>query len=235
MIKTMAVTMVGSVRCLSWWGLDTLTPEKGERLISDWVSSVFASGNATLRAEGADKLNRDAAYLYMSNHTSLLDIPAVLGAVPGRLRMISKAEVQRIPVFGPALTKMQFIFIERGRSQQAIAQLEKAKDLLAKGISVWIAPEGTRTRDGRVGDFKKGGFHLALQLGVPIVPTWIEGASEILPPDTFRAAYDGEVVVRFGEPIDTAGRESDLMGLLEDVREAMLALSGRPRDEVSAS
>ncbi len=233
MFATIGRSLYGALRALLWSVTGRLDEARGEALIQWWVERIFASGDAVLRAEGDDGLAPDASYLYMSNHTSLLDIPALLGTVPGRLRMVAKREVSLLPLFGPALRKMDFVFIDRADSRRAIRQLDHAKELLARGVSVWIAPEGTRTRTGKLGPFKKGGFHLAQQLGVPIVPVWIEGASDILAPDSFDVAWGGTVTVRFGRPIACAQLvPEDIPALVEQVRERILELSGRPREQV---
>ena len=85
-----------------------------------------------------------------------------------------------------------------------------------------------RARDGKLAPFKKGGFHVALDLGVPIIPAWIDGADRVLPPDQFRVVYDGTTTVTFGPPIATVGKDVDT--LMTEVRAAILALSGRADD-----
>src|SRR5688572_33148613 len=109
----------------------------------------------------------------------------MMAAVPGSVRMVMKEELTRVPLWGPALVASGFIPIDRKNRDKAIAQLEKAKHILQQGVNVWISPEGTRSRDGSLHAFKKGGFHVARDLGVPIVPAWIEGAQQISKPDQF--------------------------------------------------
>src|SRR5262249_53769020 len=118
-----------------------------------------------------------------------------------------------------------FVPVQRGAKEKAIEQLSKAEGLLSKGVHIWISPEGTRSRDGGLQPFKKGGFHLARSFGSPIVPAWIEGAATIVPPDKLTAAYDGTVTVRFGKSIETTGADIDALAI--EVRQAMLALAGR--------
>lgn len=231
--KTAGWTLLGSVQAIAESAFGTLSPERGQKIIRVWVHRVFRSGKATFHAEGLEHIDAEKPYVVMSNHASLLDIPALLGAWPGRLRMVSKTEIGKIPIFGEAMKRMEFVFIDRGNPARAIQQLEDAKALLQEGVSVWIAPEGTRSRTGKLGPFKKGGFYLATQLGVPIVPTWVDGTSDIISPDTFNVRYSGHVTVRFGKPIPTEGLgKADVPKLMRDVREAMLALSGRPREEI---
>src|SRR5690606_30789925 len=129
----------------------------------------------------------------MSNHRSYYDIPTVFRAVPGRVRMVAKKELFRVPIFGPAMLASGFVKVDRERRESAIASLRESQRLLESGTRVWIAPEGTRSRDGRLGPFKSGGFHLALSAGVPILPMALEGTEKILPHDGVRVRKGAHV------------------------------------------
>lgn len=232
--RTMQYTLDISSRFLLRLLVGKATREAADRLIDGYWRRIFRSGNAALHVTGRHHFTPGQPFIIMSNHGSLLDIPALMGAIPGSMRMVMKEELSRVPVWGQALVASGFVAIDRKNREKAIGQLEKAKKMLGKGISIWISPEGTRSRNGLLAPFKKGGFHLATQLGMPIIPAWIEGASDIVPPDQFRVIYDGTCTVRFGAPIDTAhvGREQ-LPELMAEVRRAILGLSGRA-EEVDA-
>lgn len=223
--KAIGYTLDISMRFLARAAVGQATHDFQRQLIDSYWRRIFEAGNARLRVSGREHLDPDTAYVVMSNHSSLLDIPALFGAFPGLLRMVTKEELTKIPIWGHALKKAGFIPINRKDRERAIAQLEIAKRNLQGGVSVWVAPEGTRSRTGELGPFKKGGFHVALGLGAPIVPTWIEGARDVLEPDGFVVHYGGDVHVCFGRPIDTAGEgPEDIEALMEEVRAAMLAL-----------
>jgi 1-acyl-sn-glycerol-3-phosphate acyltransferase len=228
--KTALYTLDISARFLAAAALGRGSIAVADRLLDGYWRRIFQSGNARLIVEGREHFDGRTAVV-MSNHGSLLDIPALMGAVPGSLRMVLKQELTRVPVWGPALVKSGFVPVERGTKERAIAQLAEAERMLAQGVHVWISPEGTRSRNGQLGPFKKGGFHLARSLGAPIVPAWIEGTRVIVPPDRLDASYDGTVFVRFGEPIETKGAEVDT--LVTRVREAMLALAEGAREETA--
>jgi 1-acyl-sn-glycerol-3-phosphate acyltransferase len=224
--RSILYTLDISVRFLGAAALGRGSVATGDRLIAGYWPRVLRAGNARLAVVGRENFPAGQACVVMSNHSSLLDIPALMGAIPGSVRMVTKEELTRVPIWGRALVASGFIAIDRKDRQKAIAQLEKAKDVLRQGVHVWIAPEGTRSRSGGLGPFKKGGFHLARDLGVPIVPAWIAGAHDIIPPDQFVVGYDGEIEVRFGPPIATAGLGDDeLEELREQVRLAIVALS----------
>jgi 1-acyl-sn-glycerol-3-phosphate acyltransferase len=230
-LKTALYTLDISARFLAAAAVGRGSVAVADRLLDGYWRRIFQSGNCRLIVEGREHFDGRASVV-MSNHTSLLDIPALMGAVPGSLRMVLKQELTHVPIWGPALVESGFVPVQRGAKEKAIEQLSKAEGLLAKGVHIWISPEGTRSRHGELQPFKKGGFHLARSLGAPIVPAWIEGAAIIVPPDQFTAAYDGTVTVRFGKPIETAG--ADIDALMTEVRRAMVGLSGRAGEGASA-
>lgn len=143
-------------------------------------------------------------YIVMCNHTSLYDIPLSVIALGGSLRMIAKKELSRIPIFGLALKKNDFFFIDRKNRERAIQDLKKASETMKSGIILWIAPEGTRSKDGQLLPFKKGGFVMAIESQALIIPLGIRGALNILPHKTFKINCDQAVELHIGKPIDSA-------------------------------
>lgn len=225
---TMAYTMNISVRFLSASVIGRGSVARGDALLSWWAEKIFRAGNAGLSVYGREHFVAGQPYVVMSNHRSLLDIPALFLAVPGSMRMVLKEELTRVPIWGRALVASGFVPVSRKDHSRAVAQLDQAKKRLSSGVCVWIAPEGTRSRDGELGAFKKGGFHLARQLGLPIMPAWITGTESIIPPDSFVVSYDGNATVRFGAPIPTEGRSKEQVSQLADeVRASLLALRAR--------
>lgn len=233
--KTMGYTLDISSRFLAQSIVGKGSVAAADTLIDGYWRRIFQSGNVSLRASGRHHFVRGQPYVVMSNHGSLLDIPSMMGAVPGSLRMVTKEELTKVPVWGQALIASGFVPVDRKNRDKAIAQLEKAKEMLSKGVNIWISPEGTRARDGMLAPFKKGGFHVAMGLNVPIIPAWIDGAQDVIPPDQFVCRYDGTVTVRFGAPVATMGHSKDNMeALMAQVRSAILELSGRG-DQVDAT
>ncbi len=206
-IKTMFVTLYYSLRVLFDSLLGRIKREKVDRYIKAWASKVLRYSDVSCKVVGLDKLDfkPGKAYILMSNHTSLFDIPVIINSFPKTLRMISKKELLRVPIWGPSLEKSEFIFIDRKNKEQAIKDLERAKDKLNDGVFIWMAPEGTRTRTGKMKDkLKKGGFILALQTNAEIIPIGLRGVFNVLPPDTLTMTKGLEVEVHFGQAIDTA-------------------------------
>ena len=174
-----------------------------------------------LRVRGAERVPPDRAYVYMSNHQSHLDIPMLYASLPSpTIRMLAKKELFRIPVWGQGLRAAEFIEVDRGNHERAVKSIEHAARLVRDGVSIYLAPEGTRSRDGRIGKLKKGGFHLALGTGAPVVPVAIRGTIDILPRGGRVMQRGRRVDVTIGTPIAVAGR--DLDGLIAEVRDFLV-------------
>jgi len=171
-----------------------------------------------LVASGAEHVPPGRAYVYMSNHQSHLDIPVLYATLPSpTIRMLAKQELFRIPLWGRGLAAAEFIEVDRSNHTRAVRSIERAAELIRDGVSIWIAPEGTRSRDGRIGKLKKGGFHLAHDTHTPIVPVAIRGTIEILPRGG-KAMHTGKrVEVTIGAPIEPGSRDlPDLMAEIEE-------------------
>jgi 1-acyl-sn-glycerol-3-phosphate acyltransferase len=146
----------------------------------------------------------------MSNHQSHLDIPILYATLPSpTIRMLGKKELFQIPIWGAALRAAEFVEVDRANHARAMRSIERAAELIRDGVSIWIAPEGTRSRDGRVGPLKKGGFHLACDTHTPIVPVAIRGTIDVLPRGTRAMRTGHRVDVMLGAPLAVDGRSID--------------------------
>jgi 1-acyl-sn-glycerol-3-phosphate acyltransferase len=173
-----------------------------------------------LSVSGAERVP-PRAVVYMSNHTSHLDIPILYATLPSpTIRMLGKVELFRIPLWGRALRAAEFIPVDRSNHTRAVQSLDYAAQLVRDGVSIFIAPEGTRSVSGRIGRLKKGGFHLAIGTGAPIVPVALRGVMKILPRGGSVMRTGQPVSVTIGEPIDVAGR--DMMSLMSQVSDFLV-------------
>jgi 1-acyl-sn-glycerol-3-phosphate acyltransferase len=166
-----------------------------------------------LHASGGESLEPDSAYVYMSNHQSHLDIPILYATLPSRtIRMLGKKELFEIPLWGRGLKAAEFIPVDRSNHARAVQSIEEAMRLIRDGVSIYLAPEGTRSVTGKIGKLKKGGFHMAKDTGTPIVPVAIQGTIDILPRGGRVMQTGKRVEVTIGDPISVEGRElEDLM------------------------
>jgi 1-acyl-sn-glycerol-3-phosphate acyltransferase len=141
----------------------------------------------------------------VANHQSWFDVFALAGFLPGRGTFVAKEELERIPIFGGAWKACGHISIDRSDRKKAIESLDRAGERIrSEKRAVILFPEGTRSADGQLQEFKKGAFIVALKTGVPIVPIGISGSRHVMPKGSF-LARPGEIRVRIGEPIPMEG------------------------------
>src|SRR5262249_5121630 len=143
-------------------------------------------------------------FVLMSNHRSLYDVPLLIESFPRTLRMVTKTELFKVPIWGPAMREAGFIELDRNNRHRAREGIQLAKARLAQGINVWIAPEGTRSRSNQLGAFKSGGFRLAIDAGLRILPVAIRGTERVLPADGVRVNRGATVELEFSHPVDPA-------------------------------
>lgn len=194
-----------------------IDPEQADERLLAFGQRVVERADMRLEVVGREGVSADRSYVFMSNHQSHIDIPVLYATVPvRRLRMVAKKELFDVPVFGRAMRVAGFVEIDRQNREQAVDSLRRAGEQIAAGTSVWIAPEGSRSRDGYVGPLKKGGFHLARETGTPIVPVAISGTYRVLPPRAKGMRRGVQVRVVYGAPIEVEGRE--IPELMSEVR-----------------
>jgi len=207
-VKTLAI----SVPTVADAYTGRLTRERCDDRLRWWSSGVLESAGVEVVTHGREHVP-DRPLVFMSNHGSHLDVPVLFVTCPGSLRMVAKAELFRVPIWGRAMKEAGFVSVDRsGDRDKARAAMTEAAAIIRSGTSVWIAPEGTRSRDGRIGKLKRGGFRLAIETQTPIVPVFIRGAREILPPGSrFFGSRGGRVEVSFGPLIEVRDRPKETL------------------------
>lgn len=195
--------------------------EAFHRIAQRWARSILRVSGVEVRVVGQGHLASGRSFILMPNHQSHFDIPVLLGCLDTQFRWLAKAELFKIPVFGRAMRGCGYISIDRANRQAAFASIRQAADAIRGRASVLIFPEGTRSPDGRLLPFKKGGFVLAVDSGVPILPIGIYGTGRILPKK--RLLLDpGPVVLWIGAPIETTGYERETKdALMAEVRQKL--------------
>jgi 1-acyl-sn-glycerol-3-phosphate acyltransferase len=184
----------------------------------------WASG-ARVTSRGLENLDPSRSYVFMSNHESNADIIALAYALHDfQLRWVAKKELLHVPVFGAALRALGSVVIDRTNREAAIEVYREARARMESGVSVMVFPEGTRGPGDALLPFKKGGFVLALETGMPIVPIAVRGTSAVMPRNGWTIDAR-DVEVRIGRPIETTGRTlDDRNRLIEEVRDAIETL-----------
>ncbi|MGD9082103.1 MAG: lysophospholipid acyltransferase family protein [Desulfobacterales bacterium] len=175
------------------------TPHKVARI---WAKCILAASNIKVTVKGLANLNPTGSYIYMPNHVSNFDIPVLQAYLPVQFRWLAKAELFKIPIFGYAMKRAGYISINRFDRKSAIQSLNKASETIRNGTSVIIFPEGTRSHNQNIQSFKKGGFVLAVDSGVPIIPVIIHGTWTIMQKKHV-LVRPGNVILEIKKPINT--------------------------------
>lgn len=198
--------------------------------IQIWTKQMLRLWGIKYRVYNPKKVKPKAgqATIMMCNHSSLFDIPLSFCAFPDTsLRMLAKKELGNLPFMGQGMKAADFPLVDRKNRQQAVKDLKAIHHLLETGIVMWIAPEGTRSPDGKLGAFKKGGFITAIETGAQIIPVGIRGAENIIPARTYRFYPNQTAEIHIGEPVDASAFTLDNKDeLIQKVRNQMLTLVG---------
>lgn len=198
-----------------------------DRRLAEWSRNALRLAEVELEVEGLEHAVRSPSHLLMSNHQSAYDIFTLFVAFPHSMRMIAKKAMFSLPIMAGGMRAAGFIELDRSNRERAFAALERAKAVMASGIHVWIAPEGTRSDDGALLPFKKGGFVMAQQTGAPILPVTIDGSRHVLPAKDYKVRLGQRVKITFHEPVDPEpfgpeGRDA-LMAEVKDRIESALS------------
>lgn len=188
------------------------------RLCRLWAWLVLKTNRVRVEIQGLEKIDQNTSYIFMSNHASNLDPPAIAFTLKHTLRFVAKKSLARVPLFGIAIRMAKMIVIDRDDAQGSREAINRAVRDLTGGISAFFFAEGTRSLDGRLRKFKKGGVMLALKTGLHIVPITVAGSFSLMPKHHMRVR-SGVVKVIIGDPIDPSPyTEADRDILLERVR-----------------
>ena len=182
-----------------------------------------------VEVSGLKNIPKKKAVIFASNHQSLADIPLLLVSLPGKYHFVAKKELFRIPLVGWYIGWAGHIRIDRSDSISAIKTLDKVIASLEAGESIVIFPEGTRSRTGKLGEFKRGSLLIAFKTGVPVIPVAISGSFDFMPKWTF-LINPAKVKIQVGEPISFAKKDKptreEQITASNKVREAILSMQG---------
>lgn len=210
-----------------YYGIKSMFADKSKheaafhKVAKQWGDKILKIANVHLEVIGKENLDEQGNYVFTANHASMFDIPISMLAIDNPFRIIYKQELERIFIFGSVMKKSPYIPIIRENSKNAMAGVQQAIEAVKNGTSVLIYPEGTRSEDGNLGEFKRGGFMLASRSGKPIVPVTIVNSVNILP----KGQLDfkgGKVKVIIDNPIEipeniTKKEEVELMAQVREI------------------
>lgn len=187
-----------------------------------WIFSMLTFIRYDLR--GRENIQKNTSYIYVSNHTSFLDIPGIRLLIPGEFRPIAKKELLKIPVFG-FIVKAATVVVDRSNAQSRKQSIEKLRDILKGGISILVFAEGTQNRTTEIlQPFKDGAFRIAIDTQLPIIPLVVIGAGPLMPPGKMDIK-PGNIKVVAGEPISVDGLTTDdVQALKQQTFDTMLGI-----------
>jgi 1-acyl-sn-glycerol-3-phosphate acyltransferase len=210
-----------------YYGIKSIFADKSKheaafhKVAKQWGNKILKIANVKLEIIGKKNLDDKGNYVFTANHSSMFDIPISMLAIDNPFRIIYKKELEKIFIFGTVMKKSPYIPIIRENSKNAMAGVQQAIEAVKNGTSVLIYPEGTRSDDGNLGEFKRGGFMLASRSGKPIVPVTIINSRNILPKGQLNFT-GGVVKVIIDKPIEipeniTKKEEVDLMAQVRGI------------------
>ena len=167
-----------------------------------WGKLALLANRVKVKVEGMERLSGKGPYIFMSNHQGYYDIFALLSHLPYQFKWLAKKELFSVPFLGWTMTAVGYISVDRGGTRDTVEAMNEAAQKIRDGMSVVIFPEGSRSPDGSIQPFKKGGFTLAIKSKVPIVPVAISGSREIIPKGKL-AVNAGEIRISVAHPIET--------------------------------
>jgi 1-acyl-sn-glycerol-3-phosphate acyltransferase len=189
-----------------------------------WSNAILGISGVKVTVSGLENIDKNRSYVFVSNHSSQFDIPALQNSIPNRMGIVFKKELAKIPLFGWQLKWGPYVMIDRQNAEKALKSIEEAKKkMVEQNISPVVFAEGTRSKTGEVQPFKRGAFYLATKVGFPIVPVSIIGSEKILPKGRFRI-NKGRIHVHFGDPVETSNviTRKDELELMEKVRNIII-------------
>jgi len=198
-------------------------PRVCDQRLDSWSRNLLNQAQVSIETRGRELIQPGQSYIVMSNHQSLYDIPVLFQSLLIPIRMVAKKELFRIPVMGGGMRGAGFIELDRKNRHEAVRSLNRARErLLADKTSLWIAPEGTRSIDGTLGEFKRGGFYLAIESGLSILPVTIDGSLRIHRAGMGTVHKGLTVTVTVSPSIDPSRySKQEVRQMMDDVKQAI--------------
>lgn len=187
-----------------------------------WGRILCAISFVRVSIVGRENYDKNKSYIFVANHQSIYDIFVIYGWLINKFKWIMKNSLRKIPFVGLACHKAGHIFIDRSNPIRSKRSMDEAKKKLKNGSSIVIFAEGSRTKDGRLGKFKRGAFKMAEDLKLPIIPVSIKGTFDVMPVFSYYIK-PGKVTVTFHKPIDTTNlNDSNMDSFIEQTRNTIL-------------
>jgi 1-acyl-sn-glycerol-3-phosphate acyltransferase len=210
LVTALTVMPMASLFGSKYWGY---YPPKWWSRLTCWLALC------RIRTSGHENLNPGQSYIFVANHQSAFDIFLLYGFLNQNVKWMQKQSLRKIPFVGFASEKAGPVFVDNSNPKARAASIKKAKEQIVEGVSMVIFPEGARSRNGKLGRFKRGAYHVAHDMKLPVVPLTINGAYDVLKKDGFRLT-PGKMELIIHPPVPTESlTEAEISGLIEQTRE----------------
>lgn len=213
---TIIATAVGGNRFWGYWPAHI------------WSRIVCCMAWVKVEVRGRENISKDQSYIFVSNHQGAFDIWAIYGYLNHNFKWLMKKSLEKIAFVGYACKRSGHVFVDSNSLQSIRETIDKARGELKEGMSLVIFPEGTRTKTGRLGDFKRGAFMLAGEFRLPVVPLTIQGAYDIMPKDSYFPRA-GKIVLTIHKPIFPGERGFNTRELLAQCHDTIASSLGESR------
>ena len=214
-VATLLCAIITIIMCIvangRWWGY---YPAKLWGKLFCWLTLVKVSVN------GRENIDPKTSYIFVANHQGAFDIFSVYGFLGHNFRWMMKASLRKIPFVGYACFKGGHIFVDRSNARSIRESMDKARHQLSDGMSLVVFPEGSRSKTGKLGAFKRGAFLLATELNLPVVPVTISGAYEVMPRSA-KLPRPGHITLTIHHPIAAPAEGHELNSLMEESKAAI--------------
>lgn len=211
-------TVISALLCVILFPL--IGPDKVSYYIGlFWGRSIVYASLSPVRVFGQENLDPDKSYILIANHSSSFDIYTIFGWIGRNIRWVMKKELTKIPLFGWATKYSGQIAVDRSNTQAAIDSINEARETLKPGVSIMFFPEGTRSRDGKLKNFKKGAYHFAHDMRLDLVPITIKGAYQVKTPGKFWGSKGSiDIIIHKPVPIEQHDRK-EMQQLIDKTKE----------------
>lgn len=193
-----------------------------QKVVTHWAGGLVKTSGTRLKVTGLENIPQGQPVVIVSNHLSNFDIPILIHALQKALGFVAKVELIKIPFVSTWMKAMQCVFLERGNPRKALETMKIGAENIRRGYTMVIFPEGTRSKDGKIGHFKPGSLKLAVMAGVPILPVTLKGSDRIMRRGSL-AIHPADVEVVIAPPIQASGgADEDTQKLTEQVKQVIL-------------
>lgn len=213
-----SIPLLRKVKALTEKGELKKTEEIRRNLVTKSTTTMIKISGANVTVKGLENIPQNETVLFVGNHQSNFDIPLISSCIDPSISFVAKKELKKVPILGEWMKVIECIFLDRDNPRNAIKSINEGAEILKKGRSLFLFPEGTRSKSNKMGEFKTGGLKLAQKAGVKIIPVAIKNSYKLMEGNCHNQVKPAQVVITIGKPI-TVPKNQSLNGLSQEIKE----------------